>query len=120
MKAGIRDVKFELCLEIVGRFHGAESAHKAHEEFVARFQKGTLPDEIPEKAVKTGGQGVGVANLLKDSGLTASTSDAIRMIRQGAARMDGEKITDPKQRIPTGTVAIFQIGKRRIARVSVD
>ena len=117
--ANPRDIKFELCMELVGRFHGASAANRARDDFVARFRKGALPDDIPEKTVQSREDGMAIANVLKAAGLTESTSESMRMIRQGAVRMDGERVSDTKRMVAVGTRAIFQIGKRRIAKISV-
>jgi tyrosyl-tRNA synthetase len=114
-----RDAKVALALEIVGRFHGDAAARKANEEFTARFSRGALPEEIEEKQVCAGAEGLPVANLLKEAGLTASTSDAIRMIKQGAVKVDGERLEDSGLRLKAGASGIFQVGKRRVARVTV-
>ena len=114
-----RDIKFELCMELVGRFHGRQAANKARDDFVARFRKGALPDEIPEKTVRSQGDGVAIANLLKEAGLTETTSESMRMIRQGAVKIDGERVSDTKRMVCVGTRAVFQVGKRRIAKISV-
>ncbi len=115
-----RDIKFLLGEEIVARFHSQAEATAARENFIARFQKGAMPDEIPEKTLTGEGGGLAIANLLKQAGLTQSTSDALRMIKQGAVKIDGERIADSKLLIAPGTVHVYQVGKRRFARVSVD
>nr|VFK65882.1 MAG: tyrosyl-tRNA synthetase [Candidatus Kentron sp. UNK]VFK69633.1 MAG: tyrosyl-tRNA synthetase [Candidatus Kentron sp. UNK] len=118
--ANPRDAKVRLALEIVARFYDAAAAERAHRDFVARFQQGAIPDDIPECALTaTDGQGIPIATLFKEAGLTAGTSEALRMIRQGAARMDGEKINDRALIIPVGASHVFQVGKRRFARVAV-
>ncbi len=114
-----RDVKFLLGEEIVARFHSQAEATAARENFIARFQKGAMPDDIPEKTLNSEG-GLAIANLLKQAGLTQSTSDALRMIRQGAVKIDGERIEDSKLEIAAGTTHIYQVGKRRFAKVSVN
>ncbi len=114
-----RDIKFLLGEEIVARFHSQAEATAARENFIARFQKGAMPDEIPEKILNSEG-GLAIANLLKQAGLTQSTSDALRMIRQGAVKIDGERIEDSKLEIAAGTTHIYQVGKRRFAKVSVN
>lgn len=121
LKEGLnpRDVKIRLAEELVERFHSKEAAIKAHEAFVARFRKGRMPDEIAEVVVESGEAGLPIANLLKDAGLVKSTSDALRMIRQGAVKIDGEKISDVSLRVESGTQQVYQVGKRRFARVSV-
>lgn len=114
-----RDVKFELGEEIVARFHSQSEANKAKEAFIARFQKGVLPDEMPEKVLTGGKDGLPLANLLKDAGLTASTSESLRMIKQGAVKIDGERVEDRGLVVSAGSELIVQVGKRRIAKVSV-
>lgn len=119
--ANPRDIKFELALELVGRFHDRERAREAHEHFVARFQRGALPDDIPEHSVPAGADGVlPIANLLKAAGLVGSTSEAIRLIGQGAVRIDGERIEDARLSCPAGSQHVYQVGKRRVARVRVS
>lgn len=116
-----RDVKIDLAKELIARFHDDESAEAAHQEFINRFQKGAMPDEIEEKTVNTvddSGE-IAIANLLKEAGLAASTSEAMRMIKQGAAKIEGEKITDNKLRVASGTTAVYQVGKRKFAKVTV-
>ncbi|HEB85505.1 MAG TPA: tyrosine--tRNA ligase [Gammaproteobacteria bacterium] len=115
-----RDIKFLLGEEIVARFHSPVEATAARENFIARFQKGAMPDDMPEKTLHGGGHSLAIANLLKQAGLTQSTSDALRMIRQGAVKIDGERIEDSKLLIAPGTAHVYQVGKRRFARVSVD
>lgn len=117
--ANPRDIKFRLGIEIVDRFHGAGFGARARDNFIARFQQGALPDEIEECDVRTQGNGIGLAHLLKEAGLVASTSEAMRMVSQGAVKIDGEKVEDPRQVITPGTRAVFQVGKRRVARVTV-
>ncbi|MFK8016993.1 MAG: tyrosine--tRNA ligase [Gammaproteobacteria bacterium] len=114
-----RDVKFRLCNEIVGRFHGAAAAKAAHEGFIARFQKNAVPDDMDEKSVPCSGESMGVAHVLKAAGLVASTSEGMRMVKQGAVRIDSEKVADPAQAIAVGAQHVMQVGKRRFARVSV-
>jgi len=114
-----RDIKFLLGEEIVARFHGAQAATQAREAFVARFQKGALPDDMPALSLPAADGGLPIANLLKQAGLVQSTSEALRMIKQGAARMDGERIGDAKLTVPAGESHVFQVGKRRFARVTV-
>ncbi|NQZ89714.1 MAG: tyrosine--tRNA ligase [Colwellia sp.] len=116
-----RDVKIDLAKELIARFHDDAAAESAHQEFINRFQKGAMPDEIEEKTVNAlndSGE-IAIANLLKDAGLVVSTSEAMRMIKQGAAKIEGEKITDNKLRIASGTTAVYQVGKRKFAKVTV-
>ena len=113
-----RDIKYKLAKEIVGRFHGGVSAGElAMQNFIAQFQRGTIPDDIPEITLETSSGTYCIANLLKDAGLTSSTSEAVRMINQGAVKVDGEKISDPKLGIPSGANHVYQVGKRKFTRV---
>ncbi len=114
-----RDIKFILGEELVARFHSEEEATKARENFIARFQKGAMPDDIPEKELAAIDGKLAIANLLKEAGLVQSTSEAFRMIKQGAVKIDGEKIEDKSLEISAGTENIYQVGKRRFAKVSV-
>ncbi|REL30804.1 tyrosine--tRNA ligase [Thalassotalea euphylliae] len=116
--ANPRDVKIELAKEIIARFHDQAAADAAHQEFINRFQKGAMPDEMPELTVATTDGVIAIANLLKEAGLVASTSEAMRMIKQGAAKIDGEKVADNKVQIESGTTAVYQVGKRKFARVT--
>ncbi|PSV19781.1 tyrosine--tRNA ligase [Photobacterium leiognathi subsp. mandapamensis] len=110
-----RDVKFLLAKEIIARFHSEEEAEAALQEFISRFQKGNLPDEMPEFEFEAG---LPIANLLKEATLVNSTSDAMRMIRQGAVKQDGEKVEDTKL-VPAAGNYVFQVGKRKFARVTI-
>ncbi|MGD6737368.1 tyrosine--tRNA ligase [Photobacterium leiognathi] len=110
-----RDVKFLLAKEIIARFHSEEEAEAALQEFISRFQKGNLPDEMPEFEFEVG---LPIANLLKEAALVNSTSDAMRMIRQGAVKQDGEKVEDTKL-VPAAGNYVFQVGKRKFARVTI-
>ncbi|TQV61804.1 MAG: tyrosine--tRNA ligase [Halothiobacillaceae bacterium] len=115
-----RDVKFELGVEMVDRFHGAGAGLAARDAFVERFQKGQLPDEI--ETVKLSSQdenGIPLAVALKEAGLVASTSEAYRMIQQGGVRVDGERIDDRGLKLCMGASVIAQVGKRRIARLEI-
>lgn len=114
-----RDVKFQLAEEIIARFHSMAAAHKAQEGFIARFQKGAIPDEVEECQVAAPGGRLGIASLLKESGLTPSTSEAIRMIKQGAVKIDGERVEDCSLEVLAGSSHVYQVGKRRFARVVV-
>jgi len=117
--ANPRDYKVKLAQEIIERFHSAEAARKALESFEARFQRGAMPDDMEELEVKVAGTSYCIANLLKDAGLTASTSESIRMINQGAVKIDGEKISDPKLEIAVNERHVYQVGKRKFARVEI-
>ena len=114
-----RDVKFELAREMVARFHGAGDAEEAKRAFIERFQKGATPENMPEVSLHAGPGGMPVANMLKDSGLVESTSEGLRMIRQGAVRIDGERIRDGKASLQPGVRIVVQVGKRKWARVSI-
>ncbi len=118
--ANPRDIKFKLADEIIERFHSKEAADKARESFIARFQKGAMPDDMPELSLKTENGEIPIANLLKDAGLTGGTSEAMRMIKQGAVKIDGEKVLDKSLKIQAGTQSVYQVGKRKFARVVVD
>jgi tyrosyl-tRNA synthetase len=114
-----RDVKFELGVEIVDRFHGAGSGTKARDEFIARFQQGALPEEINEVTLAVSDTGLGLAHVLKGAALVASTSEAMRQIKQGAVRVDGARAEDANVVFRAGNSHVFQVGKRRIARVTL-
>jgi tyrosyl-tRNA synthetase len=117
--ANPRDIKFRLGEEIVARFHDQAAAEAAREAFIARFQKGALPEQMPEQRLSAPGGALPLAKLLKEAGLTGSTSEALRMIRQGAVRLDGERVEDEGLTIPAGACHVVQVGKRRFARVTV-
>ena len=115
-----RDAKFELGMEIVARFHDGAAATAARDEFIARFQKGAMPDEIPEATLAADGGQLGIAHLLKAAGLVASTSEAFRMIKQGAVKIDGERVEDQALHVEAGSTHIYQVGKRKFARVTLS
>ena len=117
--ANPRDIKFLLAEEIVARFHDQAAATRARENFINRFRKGALPDEMPEVALSAEAEGLPIANVLKEAGLVSSTSDGLRMIKQGAVRIDGERVEDRGLRLKPGTEAVVQVGKRRFARVRI-
>jgi tyrosyl-tRNA synthetase len=114
-----RDVKFKLAEELVDRFHGVGAGRQALAAFIERFQKGALPEEIAEVRVQSRDGRLPVANLLKEAGLVASTSEALRSIQQGAVRMDGERIENRGLELLAGSSHVYQVGKRRVARVVV-
>lgn len=118
--ANPRDIKFKLAAEIIERFHDKNAADAAQADFIQRFQKGAMPDEIPKTTVSSQDGKIAIANLLKDAGLVSSTSDAIRMIKQGAVKIDGNKVEDSKLLLPASTSAVFQVGKRKFAKVLVN
>ena len=111
-----RNIKFRLAEEIVTRFHDKDQALKAQQNFIDRFAKNQIPDEMDEFSFS---KGIKVANLLKDSNLVSSTSEAFRMIKQGAVKIDGEKLTD-KDLAPDEGTLVFQVGKRKFARVTIS
>ena len=115
-----RDAKFELAFEIVERFHGGKAAEGAKSEFVARFQQGAMPEDMPELKLTSDDGSLGLAHLLKGAGLVASTSEAFRMIQQGAVRIDGVRVEDRSLQIEAGTTSVYQVGKRKFSRVSLD
>ena len=114
-----RDVKIDLAKELIARFHDTDAAEAAHQEFINRFQKGALPDDMPELELVVENGEIAIANLLKEAGLVASTSEAMRMIKQGAAKIEGEKITDNKLVIKAGSSAVYQVGKRKFAKITL-
>jgi tyrosyl-tRNA synthetase len=115
-----RDAKFELGMEIVARFHDGAAAEAAKQEFIARFREGAMPDEMPELTLETEDGTLGLAHLLKAAGLVSSTSEAFRMIKQGAVRIDGERVEDRSLTIDSGSTNVYQVGRRRFARVSLN
>ena len=115
-----RDIKIDFAKEMIARFHSQEDAEAAHQDFIQRFQKKALPDEIPELTITIDGEEIGIANLLKEAGLVASTSEAMRMIKQGAVKLNGkEKISDTKQTFAKGSQEIYQVGKRKFAKITI-
>ncbi|MGA1094023.1 MAG: S4 domain-containing protein, partial [Burkholderiaceae bacterium] len=117
--ANPRDIKFLLGEELVTRFHDAAAATAAREGFIARFQKGAMPDEIEDVAVHASEGQLAIGNLLKEAGLVSSTSEAMRMIKQGAVKIDGDKLDDHQLQVQVGSEHVYQVGKRRFARVRV-
>jgi tyrosyl-tRNA synthetase len=118
--ANPRDIKFELAKEIVSRFHGGPKAgDAAMQNFIARFQQRELPADISEIELAGNGKGLALPRVLKEAGLTASTSEAMRLIKQGGVRIDGEKAEDPALEISPGQARVFQVGKRKFMRVRV-
>ncbi len=113
------NIKKAFAQEIVARFHSEAEAQAAQQGFEDQFKKGQIPDDIAEIELTTEGEGIMIANVLKDAGLTSSTSDAMRMIKQGAVKIDGDKIEDKSLMISKGQQQIFQVGKRRFAKISV-
>ena len=111
-----RNIKFRLADEIITRFHSKKAAEKAQQSFINRFAKNQIPDEMDEFEFDSG---IKIANLLKDANLVNSTSDAFRMIKQGAAKIDGKKITNKDLELSQGT-AVYQVGKRKFARITIS
>lgn len=115
-----RDIKIELAKELIARFHDEAAAESAHKDFTQRFQKNAIPDDIPAVTLDLEPAQMGIASVLKAAGLVASTSEAMRMIKQGAVKIDGDKVTDSKLQCEAGQVAVFQVGKRKFARISLN
>ena len=115
-----RDIKVMFAQEIVTRFHDADAAAAALSDFEARFQKGALPDEMPEFTLVCPEGEMSVAHLLKEAHLVEGTSEAMRMIQQGGVKLNGEKVADKNARVPSGTVYVAQVGKRKFARVTLS
>lgn len=115
-----RDIKFLLALEIVARFHEEAVATKAKEDFIARHRHGAIPDDIEECTLTSAESSMGIAHILRDAGLVASTSEAVRMVKQGAVRLDGERVENPKLLIQVDSrPGDYQVGKRKFARVTL-
>lgn len=118
--ANPRDIKFLLAQEIIARFHNSEAAAQAQQNFIARFQKGAMPDEMPEITLAVSEDSMGIASLLRDTGLVQSNGEAMRMIKQNAVKIDGERISDRSRQCKAGETHIYQVGKRRFARVTIE
>ena len=114
-----KDIKFLLAKELVERFHDPDAAQQAHLNFINQFSKGLIPEDIPEFELHSPGGDIPISNLLKNVGLASSTSEALRLIRQGAVSIDGERVEDPTLRIDVGKKHVYQVGKRRFARVKI-
>lgn len=117
--ANPRDIKIEFAKEIVSRFHDAKAAEAAHQDFLARFQKHLIPEDLDEITLEAPEGSLDIAHLLKAAGLTSGTSDSFRMIKQGAVRIDGEKVSDKDLSISAGTTQVYQVGKRKFAKISL-
>ena len=115
-----RDAKFELALEIVERFYDAGDAGAAKDEFIARFKHGAMPEEMLELSLPSENGRLGIAHLLKQAGLVSSTSEAFRMIKQGAVKIDGVRVEDRGLEIDAGSTGVYQVGKRKFARISLS
>ncbi len=118
-EANPKDFKVELAMEMVERFHGSQAAVRAKNDFDRRHKQREMPDEMSELKVGSRDGTLPIANLLKEAGLASSTSEAMRLIKQGAVRIDGARVEDRQLQIPAGATHVFQVGKRRFARVSV-
>lgn len=118
--ANPRDIKFLLAQEIISRFHDAAAARAAQQDFITRFTKGAMPDEMPEIRLKLEHDKISIAALLKQAGLTSSTSESLRMIQQGAVKLDGEKISERGLELARGSVLVAQVGKRKFARITLE
>ena len=112
-----RDVKISLAKEIIARFHDEAAAESAHNDFTQRFSKNAIPDEMPEFDFAVS-DAMAIANLLKEAGLVSGTSEAMRMIKQGAVKIDGEKVEDTRF-VPVAGTAVYQVGKRKFARITL-
>jgi len=114
-----RDIKVAFAQEIVARFHVQAAADKALADFETRFKRDEIPEDIPAVSLKAGAGGIGIANVLKEAGLTVSTSEALRMIAQGGVKLDGEKVSDKTLKLAPGAAVVVQVGKRKFARVTI-
>ena len=114
-----RDVKFLLAEELVDRFHSEGEGNKCKEAFLKRFQKGQMPDDIASLSLKIESKSIPLVNLLKDSEMTSSTSEAMRLIKQGGVKIDSVKVDDPKLEIQKGSEAIYQVGKRKFLKIKI-
>ncbi|AXR07567.1 tyrosine--tRNA ligase [Salinimonas sediminis] len=117
--ANPRDIKIELAKELICRFHDDEAFTSAYNDFVQRFQKNAIPDDMPEVSIALEEAGLAIGNVLKQAGLVASTSDAMRMIKQGAVKIDGEKVSDTRLQLNEPGEAVYQVGKRKFARITI-
>jgi len=117
--ANPRDIKIDLAQELVARFHNKEQALKAHEDFIKRFQKKDIPDDLKEIEIVIAESSILIGHLLKQTQLAESSTDAKRMIKQGAVKIDGQKITDENLRLAKGEMHIYQVGKRKIAKIKL-
>jgi tyrosyl-tRNA synthetase len=115
-----RDIKLELARELVSRFHDAAAAERAQRNFTARVSEKAVPDDLPVRVIHVDGTGLRVANLLKEAGLAASTSEANRKIEEGAVKIDGARVTDRTLTLGAGAEHVFQVGSRRFARLKLE
>ena len=112
-----RDIKFLLAEELVDRFHETGQGASCRESFLQRFQKGSLPDDIKETSLTIESDSIPLTNLLKNTDMTSSTSEAMRLIKQGGVKIDSEKVLDPKKEIQKGSEAVYQVGKRKFLKI---
>jgi tyrosyl-tRNA synthetase len=115
-----RDIKVMFAQELVTRFHSKHDAESALADFEARFKRGGLPDDMPQKMLYTDAEGLQITQLLKQAGLTTSTTEALRLIEQGGVRLNGEKVSDKTVKLGRGETAVVQVGKRKFARVTIS
>jgi tyrosyl-tRNA synthetase len=114
-----RDIKVIFAKEVVARFHSERDAEVALTNFEARFKHGVLPENMPEKNLHSEGDGLPIAKILKQTGLTTSTTEALRMVEQGGVKLNGKKISDKNLKIKSGTTAVVQVGKRKFSKVKI-
>ncbi|AXT39351.1 tyrosine--tRNA ligase [Alteromonas sp. BL110] len=114
-----RDIKIMLAKEIIARFHDDAAAEGAHQDFIQRFQKNAIPDDMPELEIALGEEGIAIGNLLKEAKLVGSTSDAMRMIKQGAVKINGDKVEDTRLVMTEKGENVYQVGKRKFARITL-
>ncbi|GFD79861.1 tyrosine--tRNA ligase 2 [Tenacibaculum sp. KUL118] len=114
-----RDIKIMLAKEIIARFHDDAAAEGAHQDFIQRFQKNAIPDDMPELEITLSDEGIAIGNLLKEANLVGSTSDAMRMIKQGAVKINGDKVEDTRLVITEKGENVYQVGKRKFARITL-
>ena len=114
-----RDIKILLAKELIARFHDEAAAEGAHQDFIQRFQKNAIPDDMPELEIALGDEGIAIGNLLKEAKLVGSTSDAMRMIKQGAVKINGDKVEDTRLLITEKGENVYQVGKRKFARITL-
>jgi tyrosyl-tRNA synthetase len=115
-----RDVKVAFAQEIVARFHDQAAAAAALADFDARFRQGAMPAKMPNVTLRSAGNPIAIAAVLKQAGLTASTSEALRMIAQGGVKLDGQKVSDKALTLKAGAEVKLQVGKRKFARVRIE
>ncbi len=114
-----RDIKILLAKELIARFHDEAAAEGAHQDFIQRFQKNAIPDDMPELEITLSDEGIAIGNLLKEAKLVGSTSDAMRMIKQGAVKINGDKVEDTRLLITEKGENVYQVGKRKFARITL-